>query len=42
MSGHIECEDCAKCRTVTESWCLDCDDWTCERGEDCADKEATQ
>jgi hypothetical protein len=39
---HVECVDCGKCRDVkvADTWCVACEDWSCERGEDCADKPA--
>ena len=38
MSQHKQCEDCGKCRVIHfEDWCGDCEGWSCERGDDCAD-----
>lgn len=35
---HEHCEECGKCRvTENEEWCLGCEYWSCERGDNCAD-----
>ena len=36
---HTQCGDCGKCRATEEAevWCGDCEWWSCERGDDCAD-----